>query len=113
MAGWLHRVFVGDWLFVFPLCGFSLSLFCNYLCPPTDCNPASLAGVLNGSMFLHTQSRKQHRALVSQFARGIQMFEPHTTRMTCARPTIGLTGSLRHMPDARGAGSLGVHALYT
>ena len=30
MAGWLHRVFVGDWLFVFPLCGFSLSLFCNY-----------------------------------------------------------------------------------
>ena len=32
MAGWLHGVFVGDWLFVFPLCGFSLSLFCNYLC---------------------------------------------------------------------------------
>ena len=32
MAGWLHGVFVGDWLFVFPLCGFSLSLFCNYIC---------------------------------------------------------------------------------
>ena len=32
MAGWLHGVFVGDWLFVFPLCGFSLSLFCNYMC---------------------------------------------------------------------------------
>ena len=31
MAGWLHGVFVGEWLFVFPLCGFSLSLFCNYL----------------------------------------------------------------------------------
>ena len=31
MAGWLHGVFVGDWLFVFPMCGFSLSLFCNYL----------------------------------------------------------------------------------
>ena len=31
MAGWLHGVFVGDWLFVFPLCGFSLSLFCNYV----------------------------------------------------------------------------------
>ena len=30
MAGWLHGVFVGDWLFVFPLCGFSLLLFCNY-----------------------------------------------------------------------------------
>ena len=29
MAGWLHGVFVVDWLFVFPLCGFSLSLFCN------------------------------------------------------------------------------------
>ena len=31
MAGWLHGVFAGEWLFVFPLCGFSLSLFCNYL----------------------------------------------------------------------------------
>ena len=30
MAGWLHGVFVGEWLFVFPLCGFSLSLICNY-----------------------------------------------------------------------------------
>ena len=30
MAGWLHGVFVGESLFVFPLCGFSLSLFCNY-----------------------------------------------------------------------------------
>ena len=30
MACWLHGVFVGEWLFVFPLCGFSLSLFCNY-----------------------------------------------------------------------------------
>ena len=30
MAGWLHGVFVGEWLFVSPLCGFSLSLFCNY-----------------------------------------------------------------------------------
>ena len=30
VAGWLHGVFVGDWLFVFPLCGFSLSLFYNY-----------------------------------------------------------------------------------
>ena len=29
--GWLVAWgFVGDWLFVFPLCGFSLSLFCNY-----------------------------------------------------------------------------------
>ena len=33
MAGWLHGVSVGDWLFVFPLCGFSLSLFCNYRLP--------------------------------------------------------------------------------
>ena len=32
MAGWLHGVFVGEWLFVFPLFGFSLSLFCNYPC---------------------------------------------------------------------------------
>ena len=33
MAGWLHGGFVGDWLFVFPLCGFSLSLFCNSHAP--------------------------------------------------------------------------------
>ena len=26
----LHVVFVGEWLFVFPRCSFSLSLFCNY-----------------------------------------------------------------------------------
>ena len=25
-----HGVFVGEWLFVFPLCGLFLSLFCNY-----------------------------------------------------------------------------------
>ena len=31
MAGWLHGVSVGEWLFVCPLCGFSLSLFCNYV----------------------------------------------------------------------------------
>ena len=37
MDGWWHGVCVSacwfvplDWLFVFPLCGFSLSLFCNY-----------------------------------------------------------------------------------
>ena len=30
MDGWLHGVFVGELLFVFPLCGFSLSLFCNH-----------------------------------------------------------------------------------
>ena len=29
-----NGVFVGDWLFVLPLCGFSLSLFCNY---PWEC----------------------------------------------------------------------------
>ena len=42
MAGWLHGVFVVDWLFVFPLCGFSLSLFCNYLGSPrlTAAGPA-------------------------------------------------------------------------
>ena len=32
----LHGVFVGDWLFVFPLCGFSLSLFCNYVWESSD-----------------------------------------------------------------------------
>ena len=36
MAGWLHGVLVGDWLFIFPLCGFSLSLFCNYFLMKSD-----------------------------------------------------------------------------
>ena len=39
MAGWLHGVFVVDWLFVFPLCGFSLSLFCNYPGIKLDAEP--------------------------------------------------------------------------
>ena len=30
VAGWLHGVCVGECFLVFPLCGFSLSLFCNY-----------------------------------------------------------------------------------
>ena len=30
MAGWFHGACVGGCFFVFPLCGFSLSLFCNY-----------------------------------------------------------------------------------
>ena len=33
MPAYVHTYtgrFVGEWLFVFPLCGFSLSLFCNY-----------------------------------------------------------------------------------
>ena len=30
MAGWLHGVLVGEWLFGFPLCAFSLSHFCKY-----------------------------------------------------------------------------------
>ena len=29
MAGWLHEDSVDECFFVFPLCGFSLSLFCN------------------------------------------------------------------------------------
>ena len=33
MTGWLHGVCVGECFFVFPLCGFSLSLFCNYSQP--------------------------------------------------------------------------------
>ena len=35
-TGWLYGVFVGEWLFVFPLCGFSLSLFCNYPTQATE-----------------------------------------------------------------------------
>ena len=30
-SGWLHGICVGACGFVSPLCGFSLSLFCNYL----------------------------------------------------------------------------------
>ena len=45
MAGWLHGVFVGEWLFVFPLCGFSLSLFCNYLTAPASATAETHARV--------------------------------------------------------------------
>ena len=37
MAGWLHGVCVGGCFIVFPLCGFSLSLFCNYTFCPMLC----------------------------------------------------------------------------
>ena len=51
MAGWLHGVLVGEWLFVFPLCGFSLSLFCNY---PWECGRSNwLHGVfVGGKLFV-------------------------------------------------------------
>ena len=54
MAGWLHGVFVGEWPFVFPLCGFSLSLFCNYshdtyvLAGQTGCTLANRYGTKLG-----------------------------------------------------------------
>ena len=35
-TNFITRVFVVDWLFVFPLCGFSLSLFCNYFITRTN-----------------------------------------------------------------------------
>ena len=44
MAGWLHGVFVGDWLFVFPLCGISLSLFCNYPMHAIESTPTMADG---------------------------------------------------------------------
>ena len=49
MAGWLHGVFVGDWLFVFPLCGFSQSLFCNYMFPRATMvqPPGNLCSILS------------------------------------------------------------------
>ena len=52
MAGWLHGVFVGEWLFVFPLCGFSLSLFCNYLRGNLHSSSAALFLVIN-AVHLH------------------------------------------------------------
>ena len=58
MAGWLHGVFVVDWLFVFPLCGFSLSLFCNYC----DCDLQKASGCL-----MSNHSAKMW------FARGLQV----------------------------------------
>ena len=50
MAGWLHGVSVGDWFLVFLLCGFSLSLFCNYLALSQHVVVALGAG---GVIFLH------------------------------------------------------------
>ena len=54
MAGWLHGVFVGEWLFVFPLCGFSLSLFCNYNCIATHSSDRRVLTL--------AQRRRQHVA---------------------------------------------------
>ena len=36
-------LFVGDWLFVFPLCGFSLSLFCNSCVTPRKLHTPGIA----------------------------------------------------------------------
>ena len=63
MAGWLHGVFVVDWLFVSPLCGFSLSLFCNYVS-----DQAHLHGVacmhcnVNGHNHMHGYTEKATEA---------------------------------------------------
>ena len=48
MAGWLHGVFVGELLFVFPLCGFSLSLFCNNFLEQSS-------GRIDGKAYLNVQ----------------------------------------------------------
>ena len=70
MAGWLHGVFVVDWLFVFPLCGFSLSLFCNYsracmLAGATEClhilAPTLRALTANGRQILTGRAWPQPR----------------------------------------------------
>ena len=51
--------FVGDWLFVFPLCGFSLSLFCNYTlawCLPILCMDSRVHTSCNiGSSITHSR----------------------------------------------------------
>ena len=71
MAGWLHGVFVGDWLFVFPLCGFSLSLFCNYIDIPACAVPApEQAGSANAGEEGH--GGQQEPAPAAQVAEGIQ-----------------------------------------
>ena len=53
MAGWLHGVFVGDWLFVFSLCGFSLSLFCNYFRESVACSNAQSSAGAAGAGPVH------------------------------------------------------------
>ena len=78
MAGWLHGVFVGDWLFVFPLCGFSLSLFCNYngrggisiRCP--DCsipNVSSCEGLRMSAINTRVRIRAGTRRRLQRFCR--------------------------------------------
>ena len=62
MAGWLHGVFVGDWLFVFPLCGFSLSLFCNYSQQEV---PAPLFAQLPHRTWEGSGSRSKQNALMA------------------------------------------------
>ena len=54
MAGWLHGVCVGACRFVSPLCGFSLSLFCNYICLYTPTTPSTSMPHAH-AQFDHTQ----------------------------------------------------------
>jgi len=58
MAGWLHGVFVGEWLFVLPLCGLSLSLFCNYEPADTKYTPCSLPSLLS---YTHRVTASPHK----------------------------------------------------
>ena len=100
MAGWLHGVFVVDWLFVFPLCGFSLSLFCNYLwcwkklrniaCPVTLINKRAHGrtrppGVeLRGSRSAATEERGLGKQRVARRKQRVPMLLACCHDRTCA-----------------------------
>ena len=82
MAGWLHGVFVGDWLFVFPLCGFSLSLFCNYFgsTPPHMSLAFQALLYLRGTVtcgVLQSPLRQSPRAGTTRWGRGTGVLLQH------------------------------------
>ena len=96
----LHGVSVGEWLFLFPLCGFSLSLFCNYNNNKTKKNRASRqtqAGIGHsapahrGGHVQNSSRRKDHSCTILSAA-------PTTTCDYTEAPACVATGTL---PTAR------------
>ena len=92
MAGWLHGVFVVDWLFVFPLCGFSLSLFCNYPCcqcytekAPNAWQRRGTRHRTNGPPPLRRRAHQHFRRHQSDKLPLVQHFCTSATLMSCLR----------------------------
>ena len=100
MAGWLHGVFVGEWLFVFPLCGFSLSLFCDYCLDDVSCERTRMQFPLTSSKGLCVvlwgiSSMRIYRGLI--------VFDFAPAHLPAADPVLHMSAPVRRgaVADAR------------